>query len=250
MSKREFGLIGYPLSHSFSRSYFAEKFAKEGIDDASYENHPIERIEMFPDLLQKIPGLRGLNVTIPYKEAVIPYLDALAEDAAEIGAVNTVKRYSNGELKGFNSDIYGFAETLRRFIPDSYKGGALILGTGGASKAVKYVCSKRALSILSVSRKRGEGRILYEDLHEDLLTDYQLIINTTPLGMHPKTDDFPGIPYQALTPNHYLLDLIYNPSETEFLKRGARQGSLTKNGMEMLILQAEKSWEIWNNPHC
>lgn len=250
MVVRAFGLIGFPLSHSFSKGYFADKFKKEHIDDASYENYPIERIELLPGIFGDHPDLIGLNVTIPYKEAVLPYLDELAEDAAEIKAVNTIKRCRDGRLKGFNSDLYGFAETLKRFLPPNFNSGALILGTGGAAKAVQYVCRQRGLSMLSVSRRQTENTISYQEVDGPLLNQYQLVINTTPLGMHPKLDECPAIPYHRLTEDHYLLDLIYNPAETLFLQKGRMQGSKTKNGLEMLILQAEKSWEIWNHPHC
>lgn len=250
MEEREFGLIGFPLSHSFSKRYFAEKFAKEGIKSTSYENYPLEKLEMLPALFDMSPNLIGLNVTIPYKEAVLGFLDELAEDAAEIRAVNTIKRYPDGHLKGFNSDIYGFGETLRRFIPDTFNSGALILGTGGASKAVRYVCVRRGLTTQSVSRSSGKGQVAYEDLDQTIMSEFRLIINTTPLGMHPKTEDSPAIPYRFLTEDHYLIDLIYNPAETRFLSEGLKYGSKIKNGMEMLILQAEKSWEIWNNPLC
>lgn len=250
MIKREFGLIGYPLSHSFSKGYFAEKFERERINDASYRNFPIEKISLLPAVLKENPALIGLNVTIPYKEVVLEYLDELADDAGEIGAVNTIKRYPDGKLKGFNSDLYGFAETLRRFIPSSFDFGALILGTGGAAKAVKYICQCSGLITLSVSRSPGKDRISYQALDRQVFDAYRVIINTTPLGMHPNLDAFPEIPYEYLTEAHYLLDLIYNPSETQFLRKGRLQGSKTKNGMEMLILQAEKSWEIWNDPSC
>jgi len=250
MGKREFGLIGYPLSHSFSKKYFADKFEKEDIEDAIYENYPLRQVDMLLALLDMNPDLVGLNVTIPYKEVVLQFMDDLAEDAAEIQAVNTIKRYPDGHLKGFNSDIYGFDETLTRFIPNTYAARALILGTGGASKAVKYVCCKRGIQTMSVSRKEKENSISYASLDQSILNEYRLIINTTPLGMHPSIEGKPDLPYKFLTDAHYLIDLIYNPLETQFLSEGKRQGCKTKNGMEMLILQAEKSWEIWNNPQC
>jgi shikimate dehydrogenase len=247
---RVFGLIGYPLSHSFSRKYFAEKFEREGIRETTYENYPIEQIDLLPSLFRNNSALIGLNVTIPYKEVVLPYLDALAPDAAEIGADNTIKRCDDGSLKGFNSDIYGFAETLRRFVPDSFSSGALVLGTGGASKAVLYVCAKMGLTVQSVSRRGGDDVVSYSDLDAEMMDKYQLIINTTPLGMYPDIQQSPQLPYTLLTPEHYLIDLIYNPAVTRFLAEGEGRGSMIKNGMEMLILQAEKSWEIWNNPQC
>jgi shikimate dehydrogenase len=248
--KRVFGLIGFPLSHSFSKKYFAEKFANEGIRDTSYENYPIEQIDQLPSLFENDKALIGLNVTIPYKESVLPYLDTLASDAGEIGAVNTIKRYDDGSLKGFNSDIYGFGETLKRFLPDYFSSGALVLGTGGASKAVHYVCAKMGLPVQAVSRRKGDGLISYSDINAKMMSEFRLIINTTPLGMHPDITQSPDLPYELLTPGHYLLDLIYNPEMTRFLSEGKQRGSMIKNGMEMLILQAEKSWEIWNNPRC
>ena len=248
--KRVFGLIGFPLAHSFSKKYFTEKFAQESIDDAAYENYPIGHIDLLPELFRNDKALIGLNVTIPYKEAVIPYLDALATDAAEIGAVNTIKRCNDGSLKGFNSDIYGFAETLRRFLPDSFTSGALILGTGGASKAVHHVCNKMGIKVQSVSRSNGDEAIAYRDINAEVIREFLLIVNTTPLGMHPDINQLPELPYEHLTPRHYLIDLIYNPAMTRFLKEGEQRGCMIKNGLEMLILQAEKSWEIWNKPHC
>jgi shikimate dehydrogenase len=247
---REFGLIGFPLSHSFSKRYFAEKFAKEAILQTTYENYPLSEIGMLPDLLQMNADLVGLNVTIPYKTGVINYLDELADDAREINAVNTIKRYPDGTLKGFNSDIYGFGETLHRFVDDLGGIRVLILGTGGSSKAVEYVCRKRGYGIQFVSRRRSDHAMSYDQLSQEIVHEHQLIVNTTPLGMHPNVEDFPTIPYEFLRPDHRLLDLIYNPAETTFLRKGAEQGCQVKNGLEMLILQAEKSWEIWNNPDC
>ncbi len=250
MMNNHYGLIGYPLSHSFSKQYFTKKFEREGIGDSLYENYPIEQIGMLPALLENNLSLRGLNVTIPYKETVIAYLDDLAEDAAEIQAVNTIKRYSDGKSRGFNTDIYGFSETLDRFIPPTFNSGVLILGTGGASKAVRYVCRQRKLDFQYVSRRESDDSISYALLDSEWMQRCHLIVNTTPLGMHPETQRCPDIPYGLLTPQHYLLDLIYNPATTRFLQEGSYRGCRTKNGMEMLILQAEKSWDIWNNPHC
>ncbi len=246
--QRLFGLIGYPLSHSFSVSYFADKFEKESIDNVDYRNFPISDINELPSLWRNHPSLVGLNVTIPYKQDVISYLDDLASDAKEVNAVNTVKKYSNGRLKGFNTDIYGFAESLDRFIPKHFESGALILGTGGASKAVRFVCQSRSMPVQFVSRIANDNAISYADINAEILHEYKLIVNTSPVGMYPDTESAPGIPYLALAEDHYLLDLIYNPAVTSFLSRGAAQGAQVKNGLEMLILQAEKSWEIWNNP--
>ena len=245
MIEKAFGLIGYPLSHSFSKKYFAEKFEKEDIDWASYDNFPIDSISALPDLISKTSHLRGLNVTIPYKEQVIPYMDYLAPDAGEIGAVNTIVITAEG-LAGHNSDIYGFDKSLDQLLDDDFGGGALILGTGGASKAVAYVLKQREIPFKSVSRRPARDRITYEDLDKEVIAHFRLIINTTPLGMHPNLEDCPDIPYQLLGHRHYLYDLIYNPAETKFLTLGKERGAKIKNGLEMLILQAERSWEIWN----
>ena len=245
MIGKAFGLIGYPLSHSFSKQYFADKFEKEQIKGASYDNFPIESIDKLPELLRAITNLKGLNVTIPYKEQVIPYLDYLAPDAAEIGAVNTIVVRDSG-LFGYNSDIYGFDRSLDHLVDGEYHGGALVLGTGGASKAVKYVLKNRGIDFKIVSRKEGPYQIRYTDLDENLMNHYRLIINTTPLGMHPDLDRYPDIPYALLGHGHFLYDLIYNPAETKFLRLGKERGCKIKNGLEMLILQAERSWEIWN----
>lgn len=247
---REFGLIGFPLSHSFSKRYFAEKFSKEDILETTYENYPISEIGKLPSLLKRNPDLVGLNVTIPYKTDVIRFLDELADDAGQIRAVNTIKRYPDGTLKGFNSDIYGFGETLRRFVDDLGAICVLILGTGGSSKAVEYVCRQRDYEIQFVSRRASDHAISYDQLTREVMHKYQLIVNTTPLGMHPNIESFPAIPYEFLRSDHRLLDLIYNPAETAFLSHGRAKGCQVKNGLEMLILQAEKSWEIWNNPDC
>lgn len=245
MIEKAFGLIGYPLSHSFSKKYFGDKFEKEGIDWASYDNFPIASVEELPDLIRNNSQLRGLNVTIPYKEQVIPYMDYLAPDAGEIGAVNTIVISAEG-LAGYNSDIYGFDKSLDQLLDQDFEGGALILGTGGASKAVAYVLHQRGIPFKSVSRRPAKDRITYEDVDKEILEYYRLIINTTPLGMHPNLEDCPDLPYQLLDHQHYLYDLIYNPAETKFLTLGKEQGAKIKNGLEMLILQAERSWEIWN----
>ncbi len=245
MIEKAFGLIGYPLSHSFSKKYFADKFEKEQIKWATYDNFPLASVEELPDLIQKTHHLRGLNVTIPYKEQVIPYLDFLSHDAREIGAVNTIVISAAG-LSGYNSDIYGFDKSLDQLLDQKFDGGALILGTGGASKAVAYVLNQREIPFKSVSRHPAKDRITYQDIDKETLEYYRLIINTTPLGMHPNLEDCPDIPYRLLGTEHYLYDLIYNPAETKFLTLGKEQGAKIKNGLEMLILQAERSWEIWN----
>lgn len=243
---RTFGLIGYPLSHSFSKGYFTEKFAKENIRDTVYELFPIDTIEKFSELISSQPGLRGLNVTIPYKEAVIPYLSSLDEGAAEIGAVNTIV-LSGSTAKGYNTDVYGFEISFRKHLQSHHR-NALVLGTGGASKAVIYALKQLGISYQYVSRNREEGKWSYEDITPEVLADYQVIINTTPVGMYPRVEDLPPLPYEALTKDHYLYDLVYNPETTAFLQKGKEKGAVTENGLEMLHLQAEKAWEIWNRP--
>lgn len=241
---KTYGLIGYPLGHSFSGKYFSEKFQKENIQNCEYQLFPIEHIKEF-EKLKKQP-LAGLNVTIPYKEQIIPYLDDLDKHAKTIGAVNVIQ-FQNGKTKGFNSDYYGFRDSLLKFLPKEFNSKALILGTGGASKAIKQALIDLAIPFKVVSRKKGFD-FTYEDLNAnpEIIQDYQLLINTTPLGTYPKVEEKPDLPYKFLTPKHYLYDLVYNPSETAFMKAGQEQSAQTINGLEMLILQAEKSWEIWN----
>ncbi len=250
MQNKKLGLIGYPLTHSFSAKYFAEKFQNEGIEGFTYENFEIPKIEDFPEVIKNNPEIVGLNVTIPYKEQIIPYLDELDEEAKEIGAVNTVKviRTENGiKLKGYNTDIYGFRETLKPLLKmHHYK--ALILGTGGAAKAVEYVLKKIGLSVLYVSRNpASEKERSYEELNEFAVKDFPVIVNSTPLGMHPKVDACPALPYDYLSEDNLLYDLIYNPAETLFMRKGAEKGAIVQNGLGMLKLQAEKAWEIWNS---
>ena len=242
---KQYGLIGYPLSHSFSKGYFAEKFAKENIVDCKYDVFPLEKIEDFVELCNDKKNLIGLNVTIPYKEKTIPFLDELDETAANIGAVNTV-RFSNGKKIGYNSDAYGFEMSLKPLLK-SHHTQALILGTGGASKAVEYVLKKLGIAFQYVSRTKNDKAISYEELNESIIQHSKLIINTTPIGMYPNIDTAPDIPYNVLTEKHLLYDLVYNPEETLFLKKGKEKGAQTKNGLEMLYLQAERSWEIWNS---
>ncbi|NOY38171.1 MAG: shikimate dehydrogenase [Chlorobi bacterium] len=243
---KKFGLIGYPLTHSFSEKYFAGKFRRESIKDCVYQNYPIKNIRELPGLIADEPGLAGLNVTIPYKEAVLPFLDHVSGEAAEIGAVNTV-RIREGKTEGFNTDVYGFTKALEPCLKPHHS-KALVLGSGGASKAVCFAFNRMGLDYSIVSRhpQKGVGMLGYEDLTGGLILQYTLIINTTPLGMFPDTDTFPPIPYDALTPQHLLFDLVYNPEETLFMKKGKAQGAAVFNGLEMLKLQAERSWEIWN----
>lgn len=244
---RQFGLIGYPLGHSFSKKYFSERFENENIN-AAYELYPLENISMFPELVES-NNFTGLNVTIPYKQQVMQYLDELDETAAIIGAVNVIRFTEvNGKkhLKGYNSDAIGFENSIKQFLkPDHQK--ALILGTGGASKAIDYSLRKLGLTTTFVSRNAGTGRLTYEDLNSDIIADNLVIVNCTPSGMYPKTDECPDIPYEFIGPEHLLYDVIYKPDETLFLKKGKAQGACTVNGLEMLYGQAIAAWEIWNS---
>ena len=240
-----YGLIGYPLGHSFSEKFFREKFAAEGIADCRYRNFPIPSIEELPRMLAENPDLRGFNITIPYKQAVLPYLASLSEEAEAIGAVNCVS-VSGKELVGYNTDAYGFRRSLLRLIGEE-RPRALVLGTGGASRAVCYVLEQLGIDCRLVSRSAGEGRTSYEELTPEIIRERELIVNTTPLGTFPKVEECPDIPYEALTCRHYLYDLVYNPAVTEFLRRGAEHGALTMNGYKMLVGQAEKSWDIWTS---
>ena len=239
-----YGLIGYPLSHSFSKRYFTEKFIREEKAGHFYELFPLETIEALPDLLKQLPQLKGLNVTIPYKEMVIPFLDEIDAAAKSIGAVNTIK-ISNGKLKGFNTDVYGFEKSLLNISEEALPKQALILGTGGAAKAVKYALAQSGIVASYVSRKSGTDVLTYQDLNQDTLEKYKLIVNTTPLGMSPNIDSFPNIPYHYIGENHLCFDLVYNPEATLFLQKAQQRGAYILNGLEMLHLQAEKSWEIW-----
>ncbi len=251
------GLIGYPLSHSFSKKYFTQKFENEGLThDWKYELFPIESIQQLPDLLRGYPNLIGLNVTIPYKEDVMFWLDELDETAETIGAVNCIK-IDNGKLKGYNTDYYGFQKSLLGLISPllsqmgSLDGGnsnikALILGTGGSAKAVAYALKELKIPYQYVSRHKSAHGLTYTDLNETTMASHQLIVNCTPLGMSPNTEGYPSIPYECLGNQHFMYDLIYNPEETTFLKRGKEQGAKVKSGLDMLYFQAEKGWEIWN----
>ncbi len=245
--QRLYGLIGYPLSHSFSKRYFSEKFKTLGIRDAVYELFPLEKIADLPPLLFRHPNLKGLNVTIPYKEKVIPYLDVLEESAANIGAVNTIS-FRSGKLFGYNTDVFGFETSLQNFFSKTGRtpDHALVLGTGGASKAVCWVLDRLKINYQRISRSAHPGVKTYSNLGRHDIREAGLIINTTPLGMAPHQSAFPEIPYEYLTANHMLFDLIYNPEMTLFLEKGVEYGAAVKNGMEMLVLQAEKAWLIWN----
>lgn len=241
-----YGLIGYPLTHSFSQQYFNRKFDAESIA-ARYVNFEIPEIADFPDVIKDNPNLRGLNVTIPYKEQVIPYLDELDPDTAEIGAVNVIKFIRKGNkprLKGYNSDVIGFTDSLSPLLTPEMK-HALVLGTGGASKAVMQALKKLGISATLVSRTPSEGRYTYSDLTPEIMAENLLIINTTPLGMYPHMDECPDIPYDQLTPAHLCYDLLYNPDVTLFMRKATEHGAATKNGLEMLLLQAFAAWNIW-----
>lgn len=243
---KQFGLIGYPLGHSFSKKYFTEKFAAENID-AAYELYPLENIELFADLI-KNHELTGLNVTIPYKEKVMPFLQELDDTAKEIGAVNVIKFIRKDDktiLKGYNSDTIGFSRSIRPMLKSQHS-KALILGTGGASKAVEYSLRKLGLETTYVSRKASPGILAYEDLSHAVIQDYKVIVNCTPLGMEPANDTFPDIPYEAVTSEHLLYDIVYKPAETVFMQKGKAQGAIVVNGLEMLYGQAEAAWKIWN----
>ncbi|MEO6150966.1 MAG: shikimate dehydrogenase [Mucilaginibacter sp.] len=260
---RKFGLIGYPLSHSFSKKYFAEKFEKEGITDAEYELYPIEDIKSFNRFLHEHSDLCGLNVTIPYKVDVMASIDWLDHEAKQAGAVNCIRIDKEspisvafqGEvafggddfrLEGFNTDVYGFEMSLKPFLKSRHK-NALVLGNGGAAKAVHYVLNKLEIKYKTVTRRQQPGSILFSEVTPEMVAENLVIINTTPVGTSPNIDECPPIPYEYITGEHLLYDLIYNPEQTLFLKKGGEQGAATKNGYEMLILQAERSWEIWTS---
>lgn len=250
-SHKIYGLIGYPLGHSFSRNYFNDKFAAEGID-AEYMNFEIPSISDLKEVLEDHPELSGLNVTIPYKEQVMQYLDALDPEAEAIGAVNVVKIVRGDsiddddfELIGYNSDVVGFRNSISPLLTPERK-KALILGTGGAAKAVRQGLISLGVEPVYVSRTRRDGMLTYDDLTPEVMAEYKVIVNTTPLGMYPKVDACPPIPYSCLTPGHLLYDLIYNPDVTTFMKKGQAHGAEVKNGLEMLLLQAFESWRIWN----
>ncbi|GAB3432855.1 shikimate dehydrogenase family protein [Niabella aquatica] len=239
-----YGLIGMPLAQSFSKKYFTEKFEKEHISNALYELFPLDNISLLTQLLASNPQLKGLNVTIPYKEQVLPFLHALSDEAREMAAVNCIK-INKGQLKGFNTDAPAFKESLLPLLRPHHK-KALILGTGGAARAVLYVLKGLGIEYAFVSRKKGAG-FTYEELDRSVIEEYPLIINSTPLGSFPKVDTGPAIPYEYLGAQNYLYDLVYNPSRTLFLQKGAERGATVKNGYEMLVGQAELSWQIWNN---
>lgn len=245
---KKYGLVGYPLGHSFSMGYFNEKFKNEAIN-AVYENFEIPDIQDITTVIGSNPDLAGFNVTIPYKEKVMDYLDYTAPEAAEIGAVNVVKVTHNGEravLKGFNSDVVGFVNSIKPLLRPLHK-KALVLGTGGASKAVEYGLRKLGLETIKVSRTEKDNTITYGQVTPELLSEYKVIVNCTPCGMAPHFDECPNLPYDSIDDSFLLYDLIYNPEETLFLRKGKEKDATVKNGLEMLLLQAEEGWDIWNS---
>jgi shikimate dehydrogenase len=242
---RLFGLIGYPLSHSFSEKYFTGKFEREGLADCRYRLFSIEQIDELKNILDRHPDLCGLNVTIPYKEQVLHFLQETDDFVKQIKACNCIA-IENGKLKGYNTDATGFERSLKEYLQPHHT-RALILGTGGAAKAIEFVLNKLGIAYKHVSRKPSAGNYSYEQLTADILADYTLVINTTPLGMYPAVTEAPPIPYESLTSAHYLFDLVYNPEKTLFLRKGEERGAAIKNGYEMLVIQAEESWRIWNS---
>ena len=240
-----YGLIGKNIDYSFSKKYFTERFTNTNAEDCVYENFDIDAIADFPSLIENKSDLAGLNVTIPYKETIIPYLDTLSNKATQIGAVNVDRFTKKRKLKGYNSDYYGFKKSLQTLLKPHHQ-KALILGTGGASKAVAFALEELDIPYAFVSRENAENAMTYERVNTTTFDNFQIIINCTPLGTSPNTKEFPPIPYQFFTEKHLAFDLIYNPEETQFLKKAKKKGAITKNGMEMLIFQAEKAWEIWN----
>jgi shikimate dehydrogenase len=242
-----YGLIGYPLGHSFSKKYFTEKFEKEGILDCMFEAFPIPSIDEFPPLLKANPYLKGVCVTIPYKEQVLKYIDELSEEVKAIGATNSICICDN-KLTAYNTDIAGFRQTFQKLLQPNHT-KALVLGTGGASKAVQYVLSQLGIGYLIVSRNisTSTGFIRYEDIDETVMNEYSVIINCTPVGMWPNENNCPDIPYELISSSHYLYDLVYKPDETLFLQKGKNKGAVIQNGYEMLLIQAEESWRIWNS---
>ncbi|HMC00547.1 MAG TPA: shikimate dehydrogenase [Flavobacteriaceae bacterium] len=243
---RRFGLLGKNISYSFSESYFKAKFENEKILDAKYQNFDIQNISELTNILSTTDNLKGLNVTIPYKEEVIPFLTKLDSKAKKIGAVNTIKINNKNELIGYNTDCYGFKNSLKPLLKPNHK-NAIILGTGGASKAIAYTLNKFGIDYIYVSRKPSDlTKITYNNITKDLIRTHHVIVNCSPVGTFPNVEQCPNIPYEAITENHILYDLIYNPEETKFLRLGKQNGAVTINGLKMLELQAEKAWRIWN----
>lgn len=245
--EKKFGLIGLTVSHSFSKNYFDEKFFREGLRDYHYDLYELKQIEDLLQLIKDNPEMGGLNVTIPYKEKILPLLSEIDEAAKKIGAVNVIK-IKDGLLSGFNTDSIAFKETLAKWFPSTKESTAIVLGTGGSSKAVQQALREMSISFKVVSRTKGKADFTYDELNSgSKIADCNLIINTTPLGMSPKTTEYPAIKYDQLSPSHFVYDLIYNPARTQFLQKAEMKGASFKNGLEMLHIQAEKAWAIWNN---
>ena len=242
---KRFGLIGKRLGHSFSAKYFAEKFEREGLQGCDYSLYELPEIECVKEFMLT-PDLVGFNVTIPYKQQIIPYLDALDAQAREVGAVNCVKIERDGRRVGYNTDVDGIRLSLDKLLGDEKVGSALVLGTGGASQAVQYVLRERGINYKVVSREKGKADLTYDDLTQDVMATHRLIINASPVGMYPACDNCPNIPYAMLSGSHYLFDLVYNPLTTRFMELGAEQGAATLSGIDMLYAQAESAWRIWN----
>lgn len=243
--KKRFGLLGRNINYSFSRGYFTEKFEKEKLEGYTYENFDIPTIASFLDVVKNNDHLSGMNVTIPYKEEVLPFLDKMSKKALKIGAVNTIKFTKKGKLKGYNTDYYGFQKSLEPLLESHHK-KALILGTGGASKGVAFALEELGIDYTFVSRQASDSILGYNQITDLIFDEYQIVINASPVGTSPNTDAYPEIPYDFFTKKHIAYDLIYNPAETQFLKKAQHHGAKTKNGLDMLIFQAEKAWEIWN----
>ena len=245
LKKKKFGLLGKNISYSFSKKYFTDKFEKIGADHFSYKNFDVDTLDDFKKIVTKTKNLKGMNVTIPYKEAIIPHLSKLSKNAKIIGAVNTISISKKGILKGYNTDFYGFKKSLKPLLKEHHR-KALILGTGGASKAVAYALRKLKMEYDFVSRNPSEYEFSYEELNQDVFKDYQIIINTTPIGTYPNVDECPTLDYSLFTDQHIAYDLVYNPEETKFLRLAKERGATTKNGYDMLVFQAEKAWAICN----
>jgi shikimate dehydrogenase len=245
IAKKRYGLLGKNISYSFSKGYFNDKFKNENFSSCSYENFDIQEIAAFTQITKDKAYIKGLNVTIPYKEAVIPFLDKLSKKAVKIGAVNTIKVTKKGKLKGYNTDYYGFKKALEPLLHSHHK-KALVLGTGGASKGVAFALDELGVLYTFVSREAKENAITYSQINAATFSNYQIIINASPVGTSPNVDAFPLLPYEYFTQQHIAFDLIYNPAETQFLKKAKEKGAQIKNGLDMLIFQAEKAWEIWN----
>ncbi len=245
MESKKYGLLGKNISYSFSKKYFSAKFSNPLFLNSTYENFDIQSLDEFSAILKNNPALNGLNVTIPYKETIIPFLNKLSKKATLIGAVNVIKFTKNGNLKGYNSDYFGFKNSLKPLLKPHHK-KALILGTGGASKAVAFALDELNIYYTFVSREANDKTITYDRINATTFDNFQIVINCTPLGTSPNIKEFPPIPYNFFTDKHIAFDLIYNPEESNFLKRAKKRGAIIKNGYEMLLFQAEKAWEIWN----